>query len=256
MITALTLLPALLSACGRRLVPRPGSRAALRAAHDHRATMGTRWVTRVLRHPLRNLLIVAVALLAVAAPATQLKTALTDDGSNAASTSTRQAYDLVADAFGPGANGPLVLLVENDSAAATGRTAEAVAGQLRDVPGVADVSGVDTAPDGTAARLQQVLRNLVGNAVKHTAVTVSVTTAPGMVELRVVDNGPGISPQDLPRVFERFWRAEASRSRAYGGSGLGLAIVEAIVHAHDGQVSVVSALGEGTTVTVRLPVRP
>ncbi|MBQ1093318.1 cell wall metabolism sensor histidine kinase WalK, partial [Streptomyces sp. B93] len=61
------------------------------------------------------------------------------------------------------------------------------------------------------------------------------------------------SPEDLPRVFERFWRAEASRSRTYGGSGLGLAIVEAIVHAHHGEVGVASEPGAGTTVTIRLP---
>lgn len=110
---------------------------------------------------------------------------------------------------------------------------------------------------GDAPRLQQVLRNLVGNAVQHTpahtAVRVEITTTRDRVELRVADNGPGISPQDLPRVFERFWRAEASRSRAYGGSGLGLAIVEAIVHAHHGEVSVHSEIGHGTTVTVHLP---
>ena len=100
------------------------------------------------------------------------------------------------------------------------------------------------------------LRNLVGNAVQHTPpetdVHVTVITTPGHVQIEVTDNGPGIPPQDLPRVFERFWRAEASRSRAYGGSGLGLAIVEAIIHAHHGQVSVRSTVGVGTTVTVRL----
>ncbi|GAA0898544.1 MULTISPECIES: sensor histidine kinase [Streptomyces violaceusniger group] len=109
---------------------------------------------------------------------------------------------------------------------------------------------------GDAARLQQVLRNLVGNAVQHTpaqaAVHVTVTTTPGYVQVSVADDGPGIAHDDLPRVFERFWRAEASRSRSYGGSGLGLAIVEAIVHAHHGHVSVESAVGVGTTVTVRL----
>jgi two-component system OmpR family sensor kinase len=82
---------------------------------------------------------------------------------------------------------------------------------------------------GDAARLQQVLRNLVGNAVQHTpagtSVHVTVAASAGEVSAEVSDDGPGIAPQDLPRVFERFWRAEASRSRAYGGSGLGLAIV-------------------------------
>nr|WP_277349419.1 HAMP domain-containing sensor histidine kinase [Streptomyces sp. S3(2020)] len=110
---------------------------------------------------------------------------------------------------------------------------------------------------GDAARLQQALRNLVGNAVQHTpartAVLVGITRTDSVVQLKVSDNGPGISPRDLPRVFERFWRAEASRSRAYGGSGLGLAIVEAIVHAHHGWVTVESEVGVGTTVTIRLP---
>ncbi|MGW0846586.1 ATP-binding protein [Streptomyces sp. NPDC002787] len=110
---------------------------------------------------------------------------------------------------------------------------------------------------GDAARLQQVLRNLVGNAVQHTpaqtCVRVEVTLSHETVQLSVIDNGPGISPEDVPRVFERFWRAEASRSRAYGGSGLGLAIVEAIVHAHHGHVAVYSDVGVGTTVTIRIP---
>ncbi|MFD8968912.1 ATP-binding protein [Streptomyces sp. NPDC059568] len=113
---------------------------------------------------------------------------------------------------------------------------------------------------GDAARLQQVLRNLVGNAVQHTpvhtAVLVDIAHTGHDIRLSVIDNGPGISAEDLPRVFERFWRAEASRSRAYGGSGLGLAIVEAIVHAHHGQVAVESEAGVGTTVTVRLPQAP
>ncbi|SPT58013.1 Probable sensor histidine kinase TcrY [Actinomadura madurae] len=110
---------------------------------------------------------------------------------------------------------------------------------------------------GDAARLQQVLRNLVGNAVQHTpaqtSVRVEISDVDGAVQVDVVDNGPGISREDLPRVFERFWRAEASRSRAYGGSGLGLAIVEAIVHAHHGWVAVRSEAGVGTTITIRLP---
>ncbi|MFD6285720.1 ATP-binding protein [Streptomyces sp. NPDC060205] len=113
---------------------------------------------------------------------------------------------------------------------------------------------------GEAGRLQQVLRNLVGNAVQHTpartAVRVELTRDRKDVHLRVIDDGPGIPAEDLPRVFERFWRAEASRSRAYGGSGLGLAIVEAIVHAHQGQVRVQSEVGAGTTVTIRLPHAP
>lgn len=110
---------------------------------------------------------------------------------------------------------------------------------------------------GDPARLQQVLRNLVGNAVEHTpqpsAVEVTVEQTATAAQITVSDNGPGIAATDLPRVFERFWRAEASRSRAYGGSGLGLAIVEAIVRAHHGRVRVDSTVGVGTTVTVTLP---
>jgi two-component system OmpR family sensor kinase len=109
---------------------------------------------------------------------------------------------------------------------------------------------------GDAPRLQQVLRNLVGNAAQHTPaatpIEVEIATVGDAVELRVVDHGPGIPPDEVGKLFDRFWRAEASRSRAFGGSGLGLAIVHAIVGALDGQVGVQSDVGVGTTVTVML----
>ncbi|GAB2577842.1 hypothetical protein Aab01nite_10920 [Paractinoplanes abujensis] len=109
---------------------------------------------------------------------------------------------------------------------------------------------------GDAARLQQVLRNLVGNAVRHnppgTRVGLTLARDDRGARIDVSDNGTGIAPDDLPRLFDRFWRAESSRSRDYGGSGLGLAIVQAIVRAHGGRVDVRSAVGEGTTVTLRL----
>jgi RND superfamily putative drug exporter len=79
---------------------------------------------------------------------------LTDDGSNPTSTSTRQAYDTISQAFGPGANGPLVVLVESSDAGTTAQTATAVEKKLHDVPGIADISGIDTAKDRTAARIQ------------------------------------------------------------------------------------------------------
>ncbi|MBY8880684.1 MMPL family transporter [Streptomyces sp. PLK6-54] len=152
-IMALTLLPALMAALGRRLVPKPGSRAA-RTSHPDRATMGTKWVSGVLRHPVRNLIVVTVGLGAMAVPALQLTMALTDDGSNPESTATRQAYDMIGRAFGPGANGPLIVLVEGADAKATVRTATAVEQKLKSVDGVAGISGVDIAKDRTAARIR------------------------------------------------------------------------------------------------------
>ena len=152
-LMALTLLPALLAGLGRRLVPKPGSKAA-RGTEPGKTTMGTRWVDGVLRHPVRNLVLVTVGLLVIAAPALRLQTSLTDDGSNPTSTSTRQAYDTISQAFGPGANGPLVVLVEGPTATITAQTATAVEKELPDVHGIARISGVDTAEDRTAARIQ------------------------------------------------------------------------------------------------------
>ncbi|MFE4642474.1 sensor histidine kinase, partial [Streptomyces sp. NPDC056730] len=111
---------------------------------------------------------------------------------------------------------------------------------------------------GDRPRLQQVLHNLVGNAIQHTspgsAIHVAVGRTGSRATIDVVDRGPGIPPEDLARVFDRFWRADPGRGRAHGGSGLGLAIVRAIVHAHHGSVDVRSRAGAGTTVTVTLPV--
>lgn len=113
---------------------------------------------------------------------------------------------------------------------------------------------------GDASRLQQVLNNLVGNAIQHTpagtAIDVFLESSGGEAIIRVTDQGPGIAQQDLSHVFDRFWRAEAGRSRARGGSGLGLAIVQAVVHAHHGTVRITSHTGSGTTVTVMLPALP
>jgi two-component system OmpR family sensor kinase len=124
-------------------------------------------------------------------------------------------------------------------------------------------AGAPVRVTGDAPRLFQVLRNLVGNAVQHTPpgtpVRMTVAGAAAGARLTVGDDGPGIAAKHLPRVFERFWRAEASRSRTHGGSGLGLAIVEAIVHAHGGTVAVRSAASgstTGTTIVVELPAAP
>ena len=110
---------------------------------------------------------------------------------------------------------------------------------------------------GDDARLRQVAANLVGNALEHTpsdaAVTVRVGTAGDDVLFEVADTGPGLGGEDAARVFERFYRADESRTRASGGSGLGLSIVAAIVAAHGGTVTVDSAPGAGATFRVRLP---
>jgi signal transduction histidine kinase len=106
-------------------------------------------------------------------------------------------------------------------------------------------------------RLTQVLRNLVRNAVQHTVAEdrIDVVAEPLGAHLvfSVSDAGPGIAPEHLPHVFERFYRVERSRSRDSGGSGLGLAIARAIVEAHGGRIRAESVLGEGTTISFELP---
>jgi two-component system OmpR family sensor kinase len=112
---------------------------------------------------------------------------------------------------------------------------------------------------GDDVRLRQVLGNLITNALSHTPagtpVDVTVAVAPQAHEARLAvrDHGPGLDEADAARVFERFYRADASRTRAAGGTGLGLSIVAALVSAHNGQVGVDTAPGEGATFWVRLP---
>ncbi|WP_104431212.1 sensor histidine kinase [Kineococcus xinjiangensis] len=109
---------------------------------------------------------------------------------------------------------------------------------------------------GDAARLHQVLANLLSNARTHTPPGTTVTTRlsrqDGQVVVEVADDGPGIDAAVLPHVFERFARADSSRSRAAGSTGLGLAIVQAVVSAHGGDVTLRSGSG-GTTVRAHLP---
>jgi two-component system OmpR family sensor kinase/two-component system sensor histidine kinase BaeS len=108
-------------------------------------------------------------------------------------------------------------------------------------------------------RVAQVLGNLLTNALRHTpsggCVTLSATASGEMVKVTVTDAGTGIPPEDLPYIFERFWRGEKSRSRAGGGAGLGLAIAKHLVQAHGGKIGVESPSegGEGTTFYFTLP---
>ena len=109
------------------------------------------------------------------------------------------------------------------------------------------------------ARLRQALGNLVANAVQYAGpgghVQVLVERSGSDVLLRVVDDGPGIAPEHQAHLFDRFYRTDTSRTRATGGSGLGLAITKHLVEAHAGTVAVESAVGAGSTFTIRLPLR-
>jgi signal transduction histidine kinase len=108
-----------------------------------------------------------------------------------------------------------------------------------------------------AQQIGRVLSNLVGNALRHTpaggTVRVRATATDAGVQVEIQDSGEGIDAQDLPHVFERFYRGEKSRSRSTGGAGLGLAIVKGLVEAHGGQIGVESAPGQGTRFTFTLP---
>jgi two-component system OmpR family sensor kinase len=138
-----------------------------------------------------------------------------------------------------------------------------------------DVRGLDparevrlTGPDGgepgqapvlgDEARLRQVTANLVGNAVIHTpdgtSLRIGVGRLDGFAVWEIEDAGPGLTPEEAERVFDRFYRVDSSRSRSAGaGAGLGLSIVQALVTAHGGRVTVRSTPGKGTTMRVALP---
>lgn len=112
---------------------------------------------------------------------------------------------------------------------------------------------------GDRGRLHQVVANLLANARVHAPgapVEVHVTHDGDRVVVEVRDAGPGMSQAEAARAFERFYRADASRSRHHGGSGLGLSIVDATVRAHGGQASITTSPGAGTTVRVELPAQP
>ena len=117
---------------------------------------------------------------------------------------------------------------------------------------------VEVVGDGTSIR--QVVDNLLGNVRAHTpegtTARVTVTDDAGGVIIEVADTGPGMPPEQVAHVFERFYRSDPSRSRLHGGAGLGLSIVSAIVAAHGGTVTAFSRPGTGTTFTVWLPFRP
>ncbi|WIW29279.1 sensor histidine kinase [Bacillus inaquosorum] len=107
-------------------------------------------------------------------------------------------------------------------------------------------------------KMKQVILNLVYNAVQYTdektgAITISLQKNDDGVMLMIADNGTGIAPEHLPHLFNRFYRADPSRSRKYGGSGLGLAITKSIIDSHNGTIDVKSEIGRGTVFLIRLP---
>jgi heavy metal sensor kinase len=135
---------------------------------------------------------------------------------------------------------------------------ETVAVAARQTPGYPMQASVDAAVViGDHERLTQLLRNLLENATHHTpvgtAIKICLRRQPEAVELSVADSGPGIAPEHLSRLWDRFYRVDKARSRALGGTGLGLAIVKYIAEAHGGSVCVASTLGQGTTFTISLP---
>jgi two-component system OmpR family sensor kinase len=111
--------------------------------------------------------------------------------------------------------------------------------------------------DADSERLRQVIDNLIGNALQHTRpgspVTVTVTGGPGVGQLTVADQGPGMTAEQASRVFERFYRTDGARTRARGGAGLGLAIAASLAAAHGGEITVDTAPGCGAAFHVRLP---
>ena len=108
-------------------------------------------------------------------------------------------------------------------------------------------------------RLIQVLANLLTNALRHTPesgqITLQGESIPEGVRITVRDTGVGISSEDLPYIFDRFWRGDKSRTRTEGSSGLGLAITRQLVLAHGGTISAESEVGKGTIFTIELPSR-
>lgn len=141
-------------------------------------------------------------------------------------------------------------LVEEVFTALSSRAAE------RDVDLINDISA-DSKAQADPIRLEQMLTNLIDNAIKFNrtggSVTLSVVESYEKASIMIRDTGEGILPDHLPRVFERFYRADRGRTREIGGTGLGLAIVKHLARLHGGEVSVTSTPSQGTVFTIDLP---
>ena len=119
------------------------------------------------------------------------------------------------------------------------------------------VEGTSPIISADLGRISQVVINLLNNAIKYTheggEIRIKLSESEGNAVMQIQDNGVGISLEELPYIFERFYRADKSRNRMTGGSGIGLTIVKSIILAHDGVVEVQSELGKGSVFTVTLP---
>ena len=148
---------------------------------------------------------------------------------------------------------------EHDLEGIAERAIAAVAGQAREKGVKLELATDEVLPPVTVDgdRIAQVLRNLLSNALRHTEaggrITIAARADGGRAVVEVTDTGAGIPAEALPHVFDRFYRADPSRSRATGGSGLGLAIARQLVRAHGGEISVQSAPGQGAIFSLWLP---
>jgi len=155
--------------------------------------------------------------------------------------------------------------VPNPVEQSVGPIASEVLGPLQDRANAKGVRLVTRIDDGAATvyadetAVRQILSNLTENALRHTQageVELFSTLDGGGIRLGVRDTGSGIAAEHLPRVFERFYRADPGRSREAGGTGLGLSIVKHMAEAHGGRVIAESVVGEGTTISVLFPASP
>ena len=146
-----------------------------------------------------------------------------------------------------------------DVGAVAGEVLELFAGRAAEggVRCVVDVAPAATSLEMDSQALRQVLSNLVDNALRYTPsgglITIASRREGAAILLEVRDTGAGIPGEHLPRLFERFYRVDPSRSRAAGGTGLGLAIVKHLIEAHGGDCEALSTVGEGTTIRCRIP---
>ncbi len=172
---------------------------------------------------------------------------------------TRLANDLLQLQRIEGATGELALR-RVDLRLAADRAAAMLEPLIEDRDVTLEVRGEAPKVLGDVDRLQQVVANLVDNASRMVGeggrVTVELSSLESYAVLTVLDNGPGVPAEDLPRLFDRFYRADSSRTRTSGGAGLGLAIVRAIVSAHGGTIDAENLEAGGSCFTVRLPAAP